>query len=110
MARRSWAPTRRSRLRRASLLAPVLGFAAGYGVGRVAGPHSLWTQALVTYAFVIAFPQLLRWRPIEQWTGGVQGLYLDFPTPPVELPQQRPLGLPDGAGRYWPPAPGSRTT
>ena len=66
------------------VLAPVLGFIAGYGLGRVAGPHSLWTQALVTYAFAIAFPQLLRWRPIEHWTGGVQGLYLDFPTPPLE--------------------------
>jgi branched-chain amino acid transport system permease protein len=66
-------------------MAPVVGFAAGYGLGRVAGPHSLWTQALVTYAFAIAFPQLLRWRPLETWTGGVQGLYLDFPTPPTEL-------------------------
>jgi branched-chain amino acid transport system permease protein len=66
-------------------LAPLLGFVAGYGVGRVAGPHNLWTQALVTYAFAIAFPQLLRWRPIEDWTGGVQGLYLDFPTPPVDF-------------------------
>lgn len=66
------------------LLAPLLGFGAGYGLGRVAGPHSLWTQALVTYAFVIAFPQLLRWRLIEQWTGGVQGLYLDFPAPPLD--------------------------
>lgn len=66
-------------------IAPLLGFAAGYGLGRVAGPHSLWTQALVTYAFAIAFPQLLRWRPIEQWTGGVQGLYLDFPTPPTDF-------------------------
>ena len=66
-------------------LAPFLGFAAGYGVGRVAGPHNLWTQALVTYAFAIAFPQLLRWRPIEHWTGGVSGLYLDFPTPPISL-------------------------
>lgn len=67
------------------LLAPLLGFATGYGVGRVARKHSLWTQALVTYAFAIAFPQLLRWRLIEQWTGGVQGLYLDFPTPPTDL-------------------------
>ena len=65
--------------------APLLGFAAGYGIGRVSGTHSLWTQALVTYAFVIAFPQLLRWRPVEQWTGGVSGLYLDFPTPPTSL-------------------------
>lgn len=64
------------------LLAPVAGFVAGYGLGRIAGPHSLWTQALVTYAFAIAFPQLLRWRPIEGWTGGVQGLYLDLPAAP----------------------------
>ena len=63
-------------------LAPLLGYAAGYGLGRVTAGHSLWTQALVSYAFAIAFPQLLRWRLIEQWTGGVQGLYLDFPRPP----------------------------
>ena len=66
-------------------LALFLGFVSGYGVGLVAGRHNLWTQALITYAFAIAFPQVLRWRPIEQWTGGVQGLYLDFPTPPTSL-------------------------
>jgi len=60
-------------------LAPLLGFAAGYGLGRVAGSHSLWTQALISYALVIAFPQILRWRPIEGMTGGVQGLYVDLP-------------------------------
>ncbi|MFZ5782563.1 MAG: branched-chain amino acid ABC transporter permease [Pseudomonadota bacterium] len=65
-------------------LSLLAGFAVGWGLGRIAGRHSLWTQALITYAFVIAFPQLLRWRPIEGWTGGVQGLYLDFPAPPVE--------------------------
>ena len=62
----------------------VAGYAAGWGLGRIAGGHSLWTQALVTYAFAIAFPQLLRWRLIERWTGGVGGLYLDFPTPPID--------------------------
>ncbi len=62
-----------------------MGFAAGYGLGRIAGSHSLWTQALVTYAFAIAFPQLLRWRLIEDITGGVSGLYLDFPSPPVDF-------------------------
>jgi branched-chain amino acid transport system permease protein len=64
-------------------LALLLGYGAGYGIGRVAGAHSLWTQALVTYALAIAFPQLLRWRLIEHWTGGVQGLYLDLPPPPA---------------------------
>ncbi len=64
-------------------LAPLAGFAAGYGLGRIAAGRDLWTQALVSYAFAIAFPQLLRWRWIEPWTGGVQGLYLDFPPPPA---------------------------
>jgi branched-chain amino acid transport system permease protein len=65
------------------------GFAAGWLLGRIAGGHSLWTQALVTYAFAIAFPQVLRWRPIEGWTGGVGGLYLDFPAPPGGLSADR---------------------
>lgn len=65
-------------------LALLLGYAAGWGLGRIAGGHSLWTQALVTFAFAIAFPQFLRWRLIERWTGGVSGLYLDFPAPPVD--------------------------
>jgi branched-chain amino acid transport system permease protein len=66
-------------------LALLLGFAAGYGLGRVAAGYSLWTQALVTYAFAIAFPQLLRYRLIERWTGGVQGLYLDALEAPMGL-------------------------
>ena len=70
-------------------LALLAGFAAGWGLGRIAGGHSLWTQALVTYAFAIAFPQLVRWRLIEGWTGGVGGLYLDFPTPPGDLSNDR---------------------
>jgi branched-chain amino acid transport system permease protein len=67
----------------------LMGYAAGWALGRIAGRHSLWTQALVTYAFAIAFPQFLRWRLIEQWTGGVQGLYLDFPTPPGGISADR---------------------
>lgn len=70
-------------------LALLMGYAAGWGLGRIAGGHTLWTQALVTYAFAIAFPQFLRWRLIEQWTGGVQGLYLDFPTPPGGISADR---------------------
>ncbi len=66
-------------------LAPIVGFLVGYGLGRVAGGHSLWTQALISYALAIAFPQLLRWRVIENWTGGVQGLYVDLPEAPAGL-------------------------
>jgi branched-chain amino acid transport system permease protein len=66
-------------------VAPLVGFAAGYGLGRVASGHSLWTQALIGYALAIAFPQLLRWRLIERWTGGVQGLSVDSLVSPVDL-------------------------
>jgi branched-chain amino acid transport system permease protein len=66
----------------ALLVAPLVGYAAGYGLGRIAAGHDIWTQALIGYALAIAFPQLLRWRPIEHWTGGVQGLYLDLPEAP----------------------------
>ncbi len=66
-------------------VAPLVGYAAGYGLGRVAGGHSIWTQALISYALAIAFPQLLRWRLIEHWTGGVQGLYLDALEAPGEI-------------------------
>ena len=68
--------------------------------------HSLWTQALIGYALAIAFPQLLRWRLIEHWTGGVQGLYLDLPAAAGRLPEQRPLGASCWRWRCWPPAPG----
>ena len=69
----------------ALLLAPVVGYVAGYGLGRIAAGHDIWTQALIGYALAIAFPQLLRWRLIERWTGGVQGLYLDLPSAPGEI-------------------------
>jgi branched-chain amino acid transport system permease protein len=69
----------------ALVVAPLVGYAAGYGLGRVAGRHDLWTQALIGYALAIAFPQLLRWRLIEQWTGGVSGLYLDLPSAPFDF-------------------------
>jgi len=71
-------------------LAPAAGGALGYALGRVAGGHSLWTQALVSYALTVAFPQFLRWPPIEGLTGGVNGLYLDL----LEAPSW--TGLADG--------------
>jgi branched-chain amino acid transport system permease protein len=65
------------------VVAPLVGYGAGYGLGRIASGHSIWTQALVSYSLAIAFPQLLRWRVVESWTGGVQGLYVDAPAAPV---------------------------
>jgi len=39
----------------------------------------------MSYALAIAFPQLLRWRVIESWTGGVQGFTSDLPEAPDGL-------------------------
>ena len=71
------------------ILAPFIGYGAGYGLGRVASGHSIWTQALVSYALAIAFPQFLRWQPIEHITGGVRGLYLDAPPAPFGFTPDR---------------------
>lgn len=71
------------------ILAPFIGYAVGYGLGRVTAGHNIWTQALVSYALAIAFPQLLRWPPIEQITGGVRGLYLETPPAPFGFSPDR---------------------
>ena len=69
-----------ARARAAAWATPPATASAGSPAAIACGPRP-WSS----YAFAIAFPQLLRWRLIEQWTGGVQGLYLDFPTPPGDL-------------------------
>src|SRR5258708_11173522 len=43
-------------------LAPVVGYAAGYGLGRVAGGHSLLTQELINYSHPHSLPPLMRLR------------------------------------------------
>ena len=42
--------------------------------------------ALATFALAVAIPQLLKWKGIDAWTGGVQGLALVKPEPPAGLP------------------------
>ena len=42
--------------------------------------------ALVTFAAAVALPQLLKFHPLEGWTGGVQGIVVDQPDPPAFLP------------------------
>lgn len=64
------------------LVAAFVCYVAGRAFGRVTASQGIWNQALISYALVIAFPQLLRWRPIEKLTGGTQGLYLDPPEAP----------------------------
>lgn len=42
--------------------------------------------ALATFALAVAMPQLLKYRGIERWTGGVQGIVITKPDPPFGLP------------------------
>jgi branched-chain amino acid transport system permease protein len=41
--------------------------------------------ALATFALAVSVPQLLKWKEIEGWTGGVQGISLVKPQPPAGL-------------------------
>ena len=46
------------------------------------GGHYL---ALATFALALAMPQLLKFKHFESFTGGVQGIILMKPTPPIEF-------------------------
>ena len=62
----------------AGLLCFGFGFLIGFPALRLAG-HYL---ALATFALALAVPQLLKYKRIEGWTGGVQGIVLAKPEPP----------------------------
>jgi branched-chain amino acid transport system permease protein len=65
----------------AGLVCLILGVLMGFPALRLAG-HYL---ALATFALAIAVPQLLKYKGIEHWTGGVQGIVLEKPTPPFSI-------------------------
>ena len=58
-----------------------LGFLVGFPALRLAG-HYL---ALATFALAVAVPQLLKYKLIEGYTGGVQGIVLSKPEPPFSF-------------------------
>ena len=60
----------------------VFGFLFGLPALRLQG-HYL---ALATFALAVAMPQLLKYKAIEEWTGGVQGIVITKPNPPAGLP------------------------
>lgn len=60
----------------------VIGFLFGLPALRLEG-HYL---ALATFALALAVPQLLKYKPLEPWTGGVQGILIIKPDPPFDLP------------------------
>lgn len=61
-----------------------------FAVGFLFGLPALRLQglylALVTFAAAVALPQLLKFGPLEGWTGGVQGIVVDQPDVPSWLP------------------------
>lgn len=60
----------------------VVGFLFGLPALRLQGLY----LALATFALAVALPQLLKFHPLEGWTGGVQGIVVDQPDPPSFLP------------------------
>lgn len=60
----------------------VVGFLFGLPALRLQGLY----LALATFALAAAMPQILKFHPLEGFTGGVQGLVIDKPDPPFGLP------------------------
>jgi len=71
----------------------LFGFIVGFPALRLAG-HFL---ALATFALALAVPQLLKYKKIEHLTGGVQGIVLNKPEPPIAF---RFLDQPMSADRW----------
>jgi branched-chain amino acid transport system permease protein len=65
----------------AGIVCFLSGFLFGLPALRLRG-HYL---ALATFALAVAMPQLLKYKHIEQWTGGVQGIVIIKPDPPFGL-------------------------
>jgi branched-chain amino acid transport system permease protein len=62
----------------AAVVCFLFGMLIGFPALRLEG-HFL---ALATFALALAIPQLLKYKHIEGWTGGVQGIVLMKPDPP----------------------------
>jgi branched-chain amino acid transport system permease protein len=60
----------------------VAGFLFGLPALRLEGLY----LALATFALGVSLPQLLKYKHLEHWTGGVQGITIVKPDPPFGLP------------------------
>lgn len=65
-----------------ALVCAGFGFLVGLPALRLGGLH----LALTTFALAVATPQILKHKLVEHWTGGVQGLVIDKPEAPFDLP------------------------
>lgn len=66
-------------------MAGVFCLVVGYLFGRPALKLEGLYLALATFALGVAMPQLLKYKHLEQWTGGVQGIVLMKPEAPWGL-------------------------
>lgn len=66
----------------AALVCLVFGFLFGRPALRLEGLY----LALATFALGVATPQLLKYKHLESWTGGVQGIVIVKPDAPLGLP------------------------
>ncbi len=73
----------------AGLVCLVIGFLFGIPALRLEGLY----LALATFALAIATPQILKYKYLEHWTGGVQGIVLAEPQAPFGLPLTKDLWL-----------------
>jgi branched-chain amino acid transport system permease protein len=66
----------------AGIVSFVFGFLFGLPALRLQGIY----LALATFSLAIATPQILKFAPLEPWTGGVQGIVILKPDAPFGLP------------------------
>ena len=66
----------------AALVCLVVGYLFGRPALKLEGVY----LALATFALGVAMPQLLKYKHLEPWTGGVQGIVLMKPAAPFGLP------------------------
>lgn len=65
-----------------ALVCAGVGFLIGMPALRLGGVY----LALTTFALAVAVPQLLKYKGIEDWTGGMQGITIIKPDAPFDLP------------------------
>ena len=66
----------------AAVVCAAVGWLVGFPALRFSGLY----LALTTFALSVAVPQLLKFKGIEAWTGGVQGIVISKPDAPFGLP------------------------
>ena len=66
----------------AGIVCLVVGFLFGLPALRLEGLY----LALATFALGVAMPQILKYKDLEHWTGGSQGVVIVKPDPPEWLP------------------------